>query len=47
MSAQHQQHLNQRELAKRWGVTADQIKTAHRKVGKMTRDIAADLGKKR
>ena len=33
--------------AKRWGVTEDQIRAAHRKVGKMTRDIAAELGKKR
>ena len=33
--------------AKRWGVTEDQIRAAHRKVGKMTKDIAAELGKKR
>ena len=32
---------------KRWGVTRDQITTAHRKVGRMTKDIAAELGKKR
>lgn len=32
---------------KRWGVTRDQIVTAHRKVGRMTKDIAAELGKKR
>ncbi len=33
--------------AKRWGVTTDQITTAHRKVGRLTKDIAAELGKKR
>ena len=32
---------------KRWGVTKDQITTAHRKAGRMTKDIAAELGKKR
>ena len=32
---------------KRWGVTKDQIAAAHRKVGKSTKDIAAELGKKR
>jgi hypothetical protein len=32
---------------KRWGVTRDQITTAHRKVGRMTKDIAAELGRKR
>lgn len=32
---------------KRWGVTQDQITTAYRKVGRMTKDIAAELGKKR
>ena len=32
---------------KRWGVTKDQLTAAHRKVGKMTKDIAAELGKKR
>lgn len=32
---------------KRWGVTQEQIITAHRKVGRMTKDIAAELGKKR
>ena len=32
---------------KRWGVTKDQITAAHRKVGRMTKDIAAELGKKR
>ncbi|GEP11305.1 hypothetical protein MGN01_31500 [Methylobacterium gnaphalii] len=32
---------------KRWGVTQDQITAAHRKVGRMTKDIAAELGKKR
>ena len=32
---------------KRWGVTRDQIAAAHRKVGRMTKDIAAELGKKR
>ena len=32
---------------KRWGVTRDQIAAAHRKVGKSTKDIAAELGKKR
>lgn len=32
---------------KRWGVTCDQITAAHGKVGRMTKDIAAELGKKR
>ncbi|KQO66396.1 DUF3606 domain-containing protein [Methylobacterium sp. Leaf89] len=32
---------------KRWGVTQDQLAAAHRKVGRMTKDIAAELGKKR
>lgn len=32
---------------KRWDVTKDQINAAHRKVGRMTKDIAAELGKKR
>ena len=32
---------------KRWGVTRDQITSAHRKAGLMIKDIAAELGKKR
>jgi hypothetical protein len=32
---------------KRWGVTRDQIAAAHRKVGRLTKDIAAELGKRR
>ena len=32
---------------KRWGVTRDQLATAHRKVGRLVKDIAAELGKKR
>ena len=32
---------------KRWGVTEDQLTAAYRKVGRMTKDIAAELGKKR
>lgn len=32
---------------KRWGVTQDQIIAAHRKVGQIVKDIAAELGKKR
>ena len=32
---------------KRWGVTRDQLTAAHRKVGRLTKDIAADLGKRR
>ena len=32
---------------KRWGVTRERITTAHRKVGRMVKDIAAELGKKR
>jgi hypothetical protein len=32
---------------KRWGVTREQIVAAHRKVGRLTKDIAAELGKKR
>jgi len=33
--------------AKRWGVTTDQIVSAHRKVGHAVKDIAAELGKRR
>jgi Protein of unknown function (DUF3606) len=33
--------------ARRWGVTRDQIAAAHRKVGRLVKDIAAELGKKR
>jgi hypothetical protein len=33
--------------AKRWGVTADQIVAAHRKVGHGVKDIATELGKRR
>ncbi len=33
--------------AKRWSVSTDQISSAHRKVGQMVKDIAAELGKKR
>jgi hypothetical protein len=32
---------------KRWGVTREQITAAHRKVGRLTKDIAAELGKRR
>jgi hypothetical protein len=32
---------------KRWGVTKDQLTAAHRKVGFMTKDIAAELGRRR
>ena len=32
---------------KRWGVTRDQLTAAHRKVGRMVKDIAAELGKRR
>ncbi len=32
---------------KRWGVTRDQITSAHRKAGLMIKDIATELGKKR
>ncbi len=32
---------------KRWGVTRDQLTAAHRKVGRLTKDLAAELGKKR
>ena len=32
---------------KRWGVTQDQLTAAHRKVGRLTKDIAVELGKKR
>ena len=32
---------------KRWGVTRDQLSGAHRKVGRLVKDIAAELGKKR
>lgn len=33
--------------AKRWGVTADQIAAAHKKVGYNVKDIAAELGKRK
>lgn len=33
--------------AKRWGVTKDQVTAAHRKVGRMVKDIASELGKRR
>ena len=32
---------------KRWGVTQDHLTAAHRKVSRMTKDIATELGKKR
>jgi hypothetical protein len=32
---------------KRWGVTREQLTAAHRKVGRLVKDIAAELGKKR
>lgn len=32
---------------KRWGVTKDQLTAAYRKVGFMTKDIAAELGRRR
>ena len=32
---------------KRWGVTRDQLTAAHRKVGRLVKDIASELGKKR
>jgi hypothetical protein len=32
---------------KRWGVTRDQLTAAHRKAGRMVKDIAAELGKRR
>ena len=32
---------------KRGGVTREQITASHRKVGRLTKDIAADLGKRR
>ena len=31
---------------KRWGVTRDQLTAAHRKAGRLVRDIAAELGKR-
>lgn len=31
----------------RWGVTREQLAGAHRKVGRLVKDIAAELGKKR
>ena len=31
---------------KRWGVTRDQLTAAHRKAGRMVRDIAAELGRR-
>ena len=32
---------------KRWGVTRDQLVAAHRKAGRLVKDIAEELGKKR
>jgi hypothetical protein len=32
---------------KRWGVTREQLTAAHRKAGRLVKDIAAELGKKR
>jgi hypothetical protein len=32
---------------KRWGVKREQLVAAHRKVGRMVKDIAAELGKRR
>lgn len=32
---------------RRWGVTKDQLTAAHRKVGFLTKDIAAELGRRR
>ena len=32
---------------KRWGVSREQLTAAHRKVGRMIKDIAAELGKRR
>ena len=32
---------------KRWGVTREQLTTAHRSAGRLVKDIAAVLGKKR
>jgi hypothetical protein len=32
---------------KRWGVTREQLTAAHRKVGRLVKDIAAELGKRR
>jgi hypothetical protein len=32
---------------KRWGVTRDQLAAAHRKAGRLVKDIAVELGKKR
>ena len=31
---------------KRWCVTRDQLTAAHRKVGRLTKDIAAELGRR-
>jgi len=31
---------------KRWGAARDQLTAAHRKVGRMVKDIGAELGKK-
>ena len=32
---------------KHWGVTREQLTAAHRKAGRLVKDIAAELGKKR
>ncbi|WP_462123411.1 DUF3606 domain-containing protein [Methylorubrum thiocyanatum] len=38
---------NRGQSQKRWGVTQAQLTAAHRKVGRLRKDIAAELGKKR
>ena len=32
---------------KKWGVTRDHLTAAHRKVGRLVKDIGAEFGKKR
>ncbi|MBD8909157.1 hypothetical protein MZTS_21215 [Methylorubrum zatmanii] len=40
-------HSDQSSRSARLLITQDQLTAAHRKVGRMTEDIAAELGKKR
>ena len=43
--------MSERQAVEHWmkrlGVTRDQLAAAHRKAGRMIKDIAAELGKKR
>ncbi len=47
----HRLGLSERQAVeywmKRWGATRDQLVAVHRKAGRLVKDIAAELGKKR